>query len=123
MRFAVFAAAVCAQSLDITSEEASLGDLDYIEAYGTEDMEYSKVVVYLHGGGMSGSDALGLLESGTFGAQEDIEGIKWIFPTANVGPETGTYYETYKEGADNAPEDCDFGVLDICAYSQSDMEE
>jgi ribulose 1,5-bisphosphate synthetase/thiazole synthase len=56
--------------------------MQIIEAYNDDAKTYSKVLVYLHGGGMSGAAAAYYLDYDYFG--EDISDLKIIFPTSTI---------------------------------------
>ena len=75
------------------------------------------MVVYLHGGGGSGSlEYSAVAGNGLFGT--DIDNIKFIFPSSTITG--GVWYETYKEGSIS---DCDFGMFSECSYNLNDMKK
>ena len=63
------------------------------------ETEYEKVVIYLHGGGGDGDKTAMLLEYGMLGNEEELKGIKFVFPTSFR--DGGIWYETYKNGCGN----------------------
>ena len=98
----------------IYTVEEENADLKYIRAYSDSNMEYDKIIIYLHGAYLNAKHGVDMLESGIYGREEDIQNIMWIFPNANVGDTKGTWFD---EDLFMYPEnDCDHGVLDKCSY-------
>lgn len=123
MKFATAASLISAASalyeVESTFSVAATGeDMDITEVYNDEDdMSYTKVVVYLHGGGTSGDAVAWLADRGYFG--EDISGTKLIFPTSTL--DGGVWYNSYKSG-DAGTETCDFALDSACSYDMTSVD-
>ena len=90
---------------NVTWTEYSKGGLDVIAATAVDQDEYEKVVIYLHGGGLSAATYL----IDYFG---DLSGLKIVFPTSYR--DGGAWYETFKN-------DC--GLEDACSVNVDEVNE
>jgi len=87
----------------------TVAGMDVISVTGGKVAEnYQKVVVMLHGGGVTGAMWEYQYNAGWFG---NLDGIKYVFPTSALPGHV--WYQSYKNGC---------GLNDDCAYNISSIE-